>query len=451
MGRKIESSRINRRLHRDSMTIKRQIRVVTLATGFSCLLCAQSQSLTLEDARALALKNHPQVLASQATYLREDQITREVKSAYYPTLNGAITAAQANENTRLGAGVLNDPRLFTHFGSGLSLSQLITDSGRTPNLVSNAKLSAQAGREDYRATQYDVILAVDQSYYEVLLAEQLVKVAQQTVAARQAVVDQISELTRNKLKSDVDLSFAQVNLADAKLMLLRAQDRLQAAYAALSQALGTQHYVEYQLSERPVPPEVSKEVESLIRQAFQSRPELSSLQLRVEAAEKNVDAERDLKRPTVTLMAVGGALPYIKPGNANPDIPVGYESAGVNVNIPIFNGHLFTARRQAAEYELQASQQRVRDLQDRIARDVRASWARARTAFEAIGAAQQLLTQANLALNLAQGRYNLGLASIVELTQAQLGQTSAQVENLNTKYEYQEAYANLQYTLGSLH
>jgi len=443
---------MNRRAHRHIMGIKRQIGFITLSTGISYLLFAQPQpvSLNLEDARALALKNHPQVLASQASYLREDQITREVKSAYYPTLNGAITGAQANESSRLGAGVLNDPRLFTHFGSGLTLSQLITDSGRTPNLVSNAKLSAEAGREDYRASRYDVILGVDQGYYEVLLAQQLVKVAQQTVAARQAVVDQISELTRNKLKSDVDLSFAQVNLADARLMLLRSQDRLQGAYATLGQALGTQQYIEYQLSDRPMPPEVPKDAESLIKQAFQSRPELASLQLQVEAANKYVDAERDLKRPTVSLTAVGGALPYIKPGNANPDIPVGYESAAVNVNIPVFNGHLFAARRQAAEYELQASQQRVRDLQDRIARDVRASWARARTAFEAIGAAQQLLTQANLALNLAQGRYDLGLASIVELTQAQLGQTSAQVENLNTKYEYQEAYATLQYTLGLL-
>jgi outer membrane protein len=419
----------------------------------SCSLWGQlpPPPLSLQDARAMALKNHPQVLASQATYLRDDQITREVKSAYYPAVNGAITGAQANVNSRLGAGILNDPRLFNHFGSGLTLSQLITDLGRTPNLVSNAKLQAQAGREDYRTTQYDVILGVDQSYYEVLLAQQLVKVAQQTVTTRQAVVDQISELTRNQLRSQVDLSFVLVNLADAKLMLLRAQDRLQAAYATLGQALGTQQAIQYQLSDQPMPAQPPEDAEPLINQAFQNRPEATSLRLQVEADQKFVYAEGDLKRPSVGLIAVGGALPYINPGNANPDIPTGYEAAAVNVNIPVFNGHLFGARRQAAEYQLQATQQRVRDLRDRIARDVRASWGRARTAFEAIAATQQLLTQANLALDLAEGRYNLGLASIVELTQAQLGQTSAQVENLNAKYEYQEAYASFQYTLGLLH
>jgi outer membrane protein len=148
---------------------------------------------------------------------------------------------------------------------------------------------------------------------------------------------------------------------------------------------------------------------------------------------------------------VAGVLPYIKPGNANPDIPEIYEAASVNVQIPIFNGHLFSARRQAAQYQLQATHQRVRDMQDRIASDVRAAWARARTSFQAIAATGQLLTQANLALSLAQGRYDLGLASIVELSQAQLQETSAQVENLNAKYEYQDAYAALQYTLGLLH
>ena len=439
-------------MHKRLMT-KRPIFLVSLAAAVAFSVWAQTSSpqLSLQDARALALKNHPQVVASQATYLRNDQITTEMRSAYYPAVTGEITAAQANVNSRLGAGVINDPRLFNHFGSGLTLSQLITDSGRTPNLVANAKLEAQAGREDYRTTQYDVVLGVDQSYYEVLLAQQLVKVAQQTVATRQTVVDQVSELTRNKLRSDVDLSFAQVNLADAKLMLLRAQDRVQAAYATLAQALGTQQLVQYQLTEQPMPPEAPGEAEQLINQAFQNRPELASSRLQVDANQKLVYAERDLKRPTVSLMAVGGALPYINPGNANPDIPAGYEAAAINVSIPVFNGHLFSARRQAAEYQLQAAQQHVRDLQDRIARDVRASWARARTAFEAIAAAQQLLKQANLALSLAQGRYSLGLASIVELTQAQLGQTSAEVENLNAKYEYQEAYSTLQYSLGLLH
>jgi hypothetical protein len=102
--------------------------------------------LTLQDAQAVALKNHPQVLASQANYLRADQIITEARSAYYPALNGSITGGQAQLNSRLGAGVINDPGLFNHFGSGIALSQLITDSGRTPNLVATAFRLKQASR-----------------------------------------------------------------------------------------------------------------------------------------------------------------------------------------------------------------------------------------------------------------------------------------------------------------
>ena len=383
--------------------------------------------------------------------LRAGQLTREARSAYYPTLNGDVTGAQAEVNSRIGAGLLNDSRLFNHAGMGMTLSQLVTDFGRTHNLVANSILQQQASNQDYKATQNDVILGVDQAYYEVLLAQQIVRVAQQTVQTRQTVVDQVSELTKNKLKSEVDLSFAQVNLADAKLMLLRAQDRLQSAFAALGQALGAQDATQYQLSEEPMPPAPPANEAALIGQAFQNRPEIASLRLQSEAAQKFAYAERDLKRPSVTLTGVGGVLPYINPGNANPGIPLTYEGVAVNVQIPIFNGFLFSARRQAAEYQMQAAQQHTRDLQDRVARDVRTAWERANTSFQAIAATEQLVQQANLALQLAQGRYDLGLSSIVELTQAQLGQTSAQVQNLNAKYEYQEAYAALQYALGELH
>jgi len=423
-----------------------------LTASLPGLLPAQAPGpqLSLQDARAMALKNHPQILASQALYLRSNQITTEVRSAYYPALNGDITGAQANLNSRIGAGVLNDPRLFNHFGSGVTLSQLITDSGRTPNLVANAKFQAQASQANYQATRFDVILGVDQAYYEVLLSQQLIDVAQQTVATRQSVVDQVTQLTKNQLKSQVDLSFAEVNLSDAQLMLIRAKDRLATAYANLGQALGTNQAIQYRLTPEPMPPNPPENADPLISQALQDRPELASLRLQREADQKFVYAERDLKRPTVSVIGVGGALPWIEAGNANPHIPPEYEAAAVNVQIPIFNGHLFSARRQAAEYQLQATNQRLRDIQDQISRDTRTAWEHARTAFEAIAPTEQLLKQANLALDLSQGRYNLGLASIVELTQAQLGQTQAQVENVNARYDYQEAYAALQYTIGNL-
>ena len=96
------------------------------------------------------------------------------------------------------------------------------------------------------------------------------------------------------------------------------------------------------------------------------------------------------------------------------------------------------------------SDQRLRDELGRISRDVRVAWANANDAYQRIDVTAQFLRQASLALQLAQGRYDLGLASIVELTQAQLNVTSSEIENLNAKYDYQTQFSALQYSIGLL-
>ena len=104
------------------------------------------------------------------------------------------------------------------------MSQLITDFGRTHNLVLSAQSTAKAQLESERATELDITLAVDQAFYQALTAQAVLKVAQQTVAQRQATADQVGALTKAKIKSDLDLSFADVQLSQAKLLLLDAQN-----------------------------------------------------------------------------------------------------------------------------------------------------------------------------------------------------------------------------------
>jgi outer membrane protein len=405
--------------------------------------------LTLKDAEALALKNHPQVLAARATLLELNQLVVETRSAYYPTLDAALTGSGGNPQSRIGAGYLAASRLFDRLGAGISLSQLITDSGRTPNLVASSRLQAQASQQTYEATRYDVLLAVNQAYFSALRAQALVKVADETVAARQLLADQVSALAKNKLRSQLDVSFADVNVSEAKLLLLRAQNQVQAAFAELTRALGAQQELNYKLTDEPLPPNPPSDADSLLTQAFTNRPDLLSLQLQRDAAVKFARAERDLSFPTVSLVGAAGAIPEMKQ-ILSTNVPDNYEGAALNVEVPIFNGHLFAARREAARYQARAEDQKVRDLQERIARDVRVAWSSSKTAFQNIDVTAELLREASLALDLAQGRYNLGLSSIVELSQAQLNLTQAEIENLNAKYDYQSIYAMLQYTMGLL-
>jgi outer membrane protein len=240
-----------------------------------------------------------------------------------------------------------------------------------------------------------------------------------------------------------------VNLSEAQLLLIRARSNLQQSYVDLSRALGQDTApVEYQLVEGTAPGALTGTAEDFVAQAVQNRPELAELRFRYQAAQKFEAAERDLKRPNVNLIGVGGALPYL---DQHPRVsPEAYEGVALSVEVPIFNGHLFSAREQAARYESQAASQRLRDLQQQVEHDVRGAWLNATTAYQRIPVTVEMMNQARMAQDLARGRYDLGLASIVELTQAQLNLTEAQIQNAAAQYDYQSAYAALQYSIGSL-
>ena len=405
--------------------------------------------LTLQQAEALAIQNHPQVQAAQNEVNYSNQQIVENRSAYYPNVTGDLTGSQGNNLSRIGAGDLSASRLFNRFGQGVVIRQLITDSGRTSNLISSSRLQAQATAQTAQATRYDVLLQVNRSYFDVLHAQAVVKVAEQTVSARQLLSDQVTELARNSLKSQLDVSFAEVNVSQAKLLLVRAQDSVQQALAELGRAMGSDQPANYQLADEPLPLGPPATADEFIAQALGNRPELASLRFSRDANYKFADAEKDLSRPTVSLVAVGGFLPFINAPASGP-VPAEYEGVGANVSIPLFNGHLFSARREAAIQRAMESDQRLRDEQQSISRDVRVAWASTNDAFQRIDVTAQFLRQAALALDLAQGRYTLGLSSIVELTQAQLNLTEAEIENLNAKYDYQTQYSALQYTIGLL-
>lgn len=405
--------------------------------------------LTLEQAEAMAVQNHPQIAEARNQVAYSNQLIVENKAANFPTVNGDLTGSGANDNARIGAGFITDSRLFDRFGTGLQFTQLITDFGRTHDLIASSRLDAQASAQNALATRYDVLLAVNRAYFDVLHSKALIRTAQETINARQTVVDQVSQLARNQLRSDLDVELAQTDLSEAKLLLIQAQNTLDNSYAELARALGATSVVTYDVQEMALPAKPADSPDDLIAQAIANRPEFASLRLSRDAAYKFADAERDLKRPTVNAFGYAGYIPYIQQLGSTP-IPADYYAGALNISVPIFNGHLFTARHEAALQKAMESDQRLRDEQLRLSRDVRQAWANAATAYQRIPVTEQMMQEANLAVKLAQGRYNLGLASIVELSRSLLNQTEAEIENLNARYDYESLYQALQYTIGQL-
>jgi len=401
--------------------------------------------LTLAQAEAIALKNNPQITIGKLRALEAQQYVRETRSALLPTAFLSLTGVDSRSGSRIAAGALNNPVIFPRAASGATVSQLITDFGHTTNLLSSSEFQAKAEDKNAAATAADITLAVDQAFYNSLETEQLVKVAQQTLNARQTFVDKIQALTNAKLKSDLDLSFAKVDVARAKLLVLESQNNYQTSLAALSAILGYQDQQDFQLLQptEPIAPP-APDVQPLILQALRQRPEVDALQFQVESAQKNSAAEHDLWRPTVSALGVLGVAPV-----RDPAIPNWYGAGGVNVNIPVFNGFLYNARAKTADLQTEVARQKLAEMRNTIARDVRTTWQDTNRAYERLSVTRQLREQADLALDLAQQRYNLGLGSIVEFTQAELGKTEADIADTDATYQYRLTQIVLAYTIAA--
>src|SRR6201996_78578 len=386
------------------------------------------QRLTREDAERMALINNPRVSISHLLALAQHQVVRQARSGELPTLTGSVTAQDAND------------------GGGINFSQLITDFGRTTNLVASSKLEERAQQANELATREDIVLITDQAFYNALQAQALLQVAKQTVNLRQTTQNQVNQLTQNKLRSTLDLTFANVNLSQAQLLQLDAQNNADAAMAALDEVLGLDHPVSYTLVDNtknnPPPP---PDEQTLIDLAVKQRPDLQSLDLTRQSEEKFSRAQHDQMLPTLSAIGTVGGTP-IRPGQYYVSSWDGAIAA--NLNIPIFNGFLYSAQAKEAQLRAQATAEQTRQLKNVIVRDVQTAWLDANNAFTRLGVTAQLLNQANDSLGLAQTRYKLGLSSIVELSQAQLQQTEAEITNTNAQYQYRLTLAALNFQTG---
>jgi outer membrane protein len=420
------------------------LRRIPLTYLFAAALFGQ-QTLTRQEAERIALQQSPAIGSSRFAAAAAGEVAAEHRSNYLPQFYGSVTAAGASDGSRIAAGGLNNPIIYNRLATGIGVSQMVTDFGRTSNLVAGAGLHAKAADQNTETTRAQTVLEVDRAYYGVLKAQNVLKVAEQTVKARQLVVDQVTALAQSKLRSDLDVSFAKVNLSEAQLMLASAQNDVKSSRAQLSAAMGFSTEQYYRLADEPMPGILAEDAETLVREAMRQRPELAASRLEQDSAERYAKAERALSFPTLSMV---GAVGYV-PGTTTAALPTGYGAAGLNVTVPVFNGGLFTARRREAEMRARAAGQDVQNLQNEVARDVRVAFLEAETAYERVGLTARMLDQARLALDLAQARYDIGLGSIVELSQAQLNATSAEIGAVSARYDYQAVRSVLSYAVGT--
>ena len=404
--------------------------------------------LTLDAARQLALQNHPRIVASRFQVGAAQEAVKEARSAALPaaSLFGTAAGEDSGSATRIMAGGLNNPSVYDRMAGGLGVSQLITDFGRTANLTASSRFQERAESENAADVREQVWLQVSTSYYGVLDAQSILQVAQQTVASRQLMLEQVTTLATNKLRSQLDVSFGQVLLEQGQLLVERAQNGVDAAMARFTDDLGLREKRPFQLVEPPPSTTGTNEVEDLIQTALAKRPELLSLRAQIESARRFARAERDARLPTISALGVIGNSPIHDDRLAN-----NYAAADLNVSLPLFAGGLYLARQHRAEAQASAEDEQLRNAEDDVIQQVRLAWLNVNTARQVLQTSVELVRNASQSFELAQARYQAGLSSVVELSEAQLNEVSAKIGEANAHYELLQDEAALDYQTGVMH
>jgi len=405
------------------------------------------QVLTLARAEAIALANQPRMLAAQLRARASDERVREARSGFFPTVGFNATGVQvADTGTSTAAGNITTSSISDRFAYGGNLTQLVTDFGRTRAVVGSARFNSEAQNDRAVLTRAQVRLNVRETYYQVLGAEAVLRAAQAAQANRELISRQVSALAQSELRSTLDVNFSQVLESEAELAVVRAQSVVAQQRAQLATAMGLQQPVTAALSDvTPSNETLPATPDDLLRQAQVQRADLNAAQAQQHAAREFALSEKRLSYPTLNVLAAAGQIPY-----HDHTLHDDYAAAGFNLSIPVFNGGLFAARRAAADLEASARTRDVQQLQLEVREQVRDAWYRADEAYRSLDVTARLVAQSREALRLAQDRYEAGLGSIVELNEAQLNETSAEITAAEATYTYMTRRAELDFAAGLL-
>jgi outer membrane protein len=406
-----------------------------------------AQVLTLEQAETASLSNQPRMLAAQLRAGASSQRIREARSGYLPSVAFNATGVKvADTGTSTAAGNITTSAISDRFAYGGSLTQLVTDFGRTSALVGSARASAQAQTDIATLTRAQVRLNVREAYYGVLGAEAVLHAAKAAQDNRHLISRQLSALANSELRSTLDVNFATVLESEAELTVVKAESTVAQQRARLATAMGTSQPITAALTDVPPPADgLSPDPGSYLKTAIVQRADLSALQAQQQAAAQFALSEKRLSYPTLNLLAAAGQLPY-----HDHTLHDDYAAAGFNLNIPILNGGLFAARRAEAELEADARKRDVQQIQLEVSEQVRDAWYQADEAYRSLDVTARLVAQSREALRLAKDRYDAGLGSIVELNEAQLNETSAEITAADTNYTYLTRRAELDFAAGLL-
>ena len=418
---------------------------------------APGQEFTWDDAIRTAIERHPQIRIAEQEVAASEAVVKQIESANYPQITGLLSNSAGNTRVLANLGISGSlPKPTNYLATpGLRVDVLITDFGHTAHKILAQKSLTDSARKSVLASKAFTILNVQQAYLTSLKQQRLVQVAREMLVERELIRRQTEIFYRRELRSKLDLDFASVETNRAELALIKAENDLQSAYAALGNAIGQQGPARPSSAAGPDSKQPIAVIDSLLQNALEQRPELLGSKDRQQAATQAVKAAKALRFGSVSAI---GTLGYTWWGReerpsgkdvSNPGAQQGWYGLGGTSAVPLYTGGRITGQIEEAEARQGEADADTQSIANQIVLQVAQAYFSRQTAEQQIVVAQEKVSYAREALTLARERYKAGLGSILDVVTATADLLSAEVGLTQSQYEVQASEAALAYATGA--
>ncbi|MBI5634828.1 MAG: TolC family protein [Nitrospirae bacterium] len=418
-----------------------------MSVAYADEIIGKGELITLERAIQVGLKRHPNVLAGQGSVAVNEAKKGQAQAGYWPTLDATAGYARFRPSVNVSGGssggiTAATSHSFDQYSTGATAKQTIFDFGKTGTNVDIQKQNIEASKADLNNTEEQIILNVKQAYYSLLLAKRNKAVAEETVHQFQQHLEQAKAFYEVGTKPKFDVTKAEVDLSNAKLNLIKAENAVRLAMVSLNNAMGVPEAPDYAIEDNLSFTKYVVGLEDAVKKAYENRPELKALTARRIAAEKAV------------YVAKTGYFPILT-GNASwswsgerPDTRDGGWNAGIGLSIPIFSGFLTRSQVSEAKANLSIFIANEEALRQNVFLEVQQNYLSLNEAEERIVTAELTVRQARENHEIATGRYAAGVGNPIEVTDAEVSLSNAKAAHIQALYDYKVAAASLDKAMG---
>lgn len=410
--------------------------------------------LTLAEAERLAVQYHPNVAIARAQTAAAEAAADQAFAPLLPQVTGSATYQRTTGNFVQRPGALpntNNPATrapnfdtFNSWNFGLNATQLIWDFGQATGAYRSARVGAEAQKQTEATTELDLVQATRSAYFQAWAQRALVGVATDNLTNMDRHLEQVDGFVKAGSRPEIDLAQTRADRANAALQLANAKANYETAKAQLAQAMGTDRAVDFDVEDQALPPEPGEDgtPDQLLPTALEARPEMRSLERAAESQRLAVKSAEGGYGPSL------GATATASEAGTDLSALAWNVAVGATLTWKLFQGGLTRATVRAAVAAEQQARAQIAQTKQQVRLDLTQALLNVQAAKVSLETSKEVELNAHERLRLAEGRYQAGAGSIIELQDAQVAEATAAGQVVQSEFTLSLARASLRRAMG---